>query len=172
MSKIDRPPNRKVCPGWRRCVRSDTWFGGDDITLLLLCAVCCGEWRCCVSLITVITVKLIKTTIGLILYCCLIEHLKKKKARCTICGGVRLLPGSKTHQEIKTESYQRKSVWTCLVDWTVSADQFQSALSVLRGSFSIQTLTPSVPWHCSLFVWGLKLSLCHLCFLTPAPSPE
>lgn len=68
------------------------------------------------SLITVITVKLIKTTIGLILYCCLIEHLKKKKARCTICGGVRLLPGSKTHQEIKTESYQRKSVWTCLVD--------------------------------------------------------
>lgn len=69
------------------------------------------------SLITVITVKLIKTTIGLILYCCSIEHLKKKKkARCTICGGVRLLPGSKTHQEIKTESYQRKSVWTCLVD--------------------------------------------------------
>ena len=28
----------------------------------------------------------------------------------------------------------------------------------------------SVPSHCSLFVWGLKVSACHLCFLTPPPS--
>lgn len=43
------------------------------------------------------------------------------------------------------------------VDWTVSADQFQSTLSFHHSSFSIQTLTLSIPSHCFLIVCGLNL---------------
>ena len=71
---------------------------------------------------------------------------------------------ARTEKEKAPEGAESGLVSSLSVDWTVSDDQFQSALSFLHSSLSIQTLTLSVPL--TLLSVCLR-SACHLCFLIP-----
>lgn len=115
---------------------------------------------------------------ALLLLCVVFSGQTMSRFHCThrtsphmwACNLVKTVAGKtrQAHQLNKTESCQRVVVLGGSVDWTVSADQFQSTLSFLYSSFSIQTLTLSIP---SLFVWGLNLPLSPLLPDTPHPLP-